>query len=103
MARRLKEVRGGEASKAEANEKALVASQFKILDIVKHLLYLWGSASASSDSFLINATESVLQLCACHTFHSITTQRRENMLHQTDPHFEALLSEPGRFIAHFFP
>ncbi len=33
MARRLKEVRGGEASKAEAKEKALVASQFKILDI----------------------------------------------------------------------
>ena len=102
MARRLKEVRGGEASKAEANEKALVASQFKILDIVKHLLYLWGSASAASDPLLISAAESALQLWG-HTFHSITTQRRENMLHQTDPHFEALLSEPGRFIAHFFP
>lgn len=33
MARRLKEVRGGEASKAEGKEKALAASQYKILDI----------------------------------------------------------------------
>ena len=37
MARRLKEVKGGEASKAEAKEKALVlASQFKILDSPSH-------------------------------------------------------------------
>ncbi|XP_045023289.1 uncharacterized protein LOC116935744 isoform X2 [Daphnia magna] len=98
MARRLKEVRGGEASKAEAKEKALVASQFKILDIAKPMLYLWGSASASNDPVLISAAESALQLWG-HAFHSITMQRRENVLHQTDPRFEALLSEPGRFKA----
>ena len=82
MARRLKEVRGGEASKAEAKEKALVASQFKILDIAKPLplpyLYLWGSASAASDPLLISASESALQLWG-HAFHSIPTQRRENV------------------------
>ncbi|KZS10480.1 Uncharacterized protein APZ42_025044 [Daphnia magna] len=89
MARRLKEVRGGEASKAEDKEKALVASQFKILDITKPILYLWGSSSASNDPVLINAAESALQLWG-HAFHSITTQRRENVLHQTDPRFEAL-------------
>ena len=98
MARRLKEVRGGEASKAEAKEKALVASQFKILDNAKPLLYLWGSASAASDPLLISAAESALQLWG-HAFHSIPTQRRENVLHQTDPRFEALLAEPGRFKA----
>lgn len=80
MARRLKEVRGGEASKAEAKEKALVASQFKILDIAKPMLYLWGSASASNDPVLISAAESALQLWG-HAFHSITMQRRENVLH----------------------
>jgi hypothetical protein len=78
MARRLKEVRGGEASKAEAKEKALVASQFKILDNAKPLLYLWGSASAASDPLLISAAESALQLWG-HAFHSIPTQRRENV------------------------
>ena len=88
MAWRLKEVRGGEASKAEAKEKALVASQFKILDIAKPLLYLWGSASAASDPLLISAAESALQLWG-HAYHSIATQRRENVLHQTDPRFEA--------------
>jgi hypothetical protein len=40
MARRLKEMRGGEASKAEAKEKTLAASQYKILDIAKPPLYL---------------------------------------------------------------
>jgi hypothetical protein len=62
MAQRLKKVRGGEASKAEDKEKALVASQFKILDIAKPTLYLWSSASASNDPVLINVAESALQL-----------------------------------------
>lgn len=33
MAQRLKEVRGGDATKAEAKEKSLSAAQYKILDI----------------------------------------------------------------------
>jgi hypothetical protein len=41
MARRLKEVRGGDASKAEAKEKSLSADQYKILGIAKPLLYVW--------------------------------------------------------------
>ncbi|KAI9565167.1 hypothetical protein GHT06_008943 [Daphnia sinensis] len=103
MARRLKEVRGGEASKAEAKEKALAASQYKIFDIAKLLLYLWGSAmteattnSATSDPLLVSAAESALQLWG-HAFHNITVQRRENVRRITDPRFEALLSDPGRF------
>ncbi|KAK4021400.1 hypothetical protein OUZ56_003317 [Daphnia magna] len=62
----------------------------EILDITKPILYLWGSSSASNHPVLINAAESALQLWG-HAFHSITTQRRENVLHQTDPRFEALL------------
>ena len=69
MARRLKEVRGGEATKAEAKEKSLVALQFKILDIAKPLLYLWGSATseATPDAarnvpLLVSTSESALQL-----------------------------------------
>ena len=85
MARRLKEMRGGEASKAEAKEKALAASQYKILDIAKSLLYLWGtmteatSNSTTTDPLFVKATESALQLWG-HAFHSIAVQRRENVL-----------------------
>ena len=103
MARRLKEVRGGEATKAEAKEKSLVALQFKILDIAKPLLYLWGSATseatpdaAGNVPLLVSASESALQLWG-HAFHSITIQRRENVLRQTDPRFESLLAETSRF------
>ena len=93
MARRLKEVRGGEASKAETKEKALVASQFKILDIAKPLLYLWGSASAASDPLLISAAESALQLWG-HAFHSITTQRRKNVSPDGSP-FQGFVGGTG--------
>jgi hypothetical protein len=69
MARRLKEVKGGEASKAKAKEKALVASQYKILDIAKPLLYLWGSATSEATPYaagnvplLVSASESANQL-----------------------------------------
>jgi hypothetical protein len=78
MARRLKEMRGGEASKAEAKEKTLAASQYKILDIAKPPLYLWGSDMteaatnpATSNPLLVTAAESALQLWG-HSFHSIT-------------------------------
>ena len=59
MARRLKEVRGEGASKAEAKEKALVVSQFKILDIAKPLLYVWGCAADAAvvDPLLVSAAE----------------------------------------------
>jgi hypothetical protein len=103
MARRLKEVKGGEASKAKVKEKALVASQFKILDIAKPLLYLWGSATseatpdaAGNVPLLVSASESALQLWG-QAFHSITIRRRENVLRQTDPRFESLLAETSRF------
>ena len=87
-----------EASKAEAKEKSLVAAQFKILDIAKPLLYVWGSAAeaAVADPLLVVAAESALQLWG-HAFHNITMQRRENVLRQTDPRFESLLAESSRF------
>ena len=98
MARRLREVKSVEASKAEAKEKSLVAAQFKILDIAKPLLYVWGSAAeaAVADPLLVVAAESALQLWG-HAFHNITMQRRENVLRQTDPRFESLLAESTRF------
>lgn len=91
-ARRLRKVRGEEASKVEAREKALMASQFKILDIAKPLLYLWVSTTeANADPLLVTAAVSALQLWG-HAFHSIMGQRRENDLQQTYPRFTALLN-----------
>jgi hypothetical protein len=65
MVERLKNVKGGEKSKGEAKEEALVAS-------------------AGNDPFLVSASETALQLWG-EAFHNITIQRRENVLRQTDP------------------
>lgn len=85
MARRLNEVRGGEANKAEAKEKALVVSQYKILDIAKPLLYQWGSAmteaitnAATTDPLLVSVAESALQVgCHCVATRFTASQFRE--------------------------
>jgi hypothetical protein len=76
-----------------------VAHQFKLLDVSRPLLYLWGAVT--SDDNLKNtpmaaAAVSALQLWG-HAFHSVTIRRKENILKLTDPRFEALLSETNRF------
>ncbi|KZR98243.1 Uncharacterized protein APZ42_006432, partial [Daphnia magna] len=99
MSRRLKELKGGEGSKVEMKEKTLVSHQFRLLDVARPLLYLWGQLSCDpdlKDSSMADAAVSALQLWG-HSFHSVTMHRRENILKQTDPRFQALLLEPNRF------
>lgn len=98
MARRLKEVREREASKAEVKKKSLSADQYKISEIGKPFLYVLESAvvAAVVDPLMVSAAESALQLLG-HAFHNITIQRRENILWKTDHHFESLLAESTRF------
>ena len=63
MSRRVKEVKGGEAAKTEA--KSLLAHQFKLLDVSRPLLYLWGAITSDDnlkDTSMAAAAVSVLQL-----------------------------------------
>ena len=65
MSRRVKEVKGGEAAKTEAKEKSLVSHQFKLLDVSRPLLYLWGAITSDDnlkDTSMAAAAVSVLQL-----------------------------------------
>lgn len=38
----LKELKGTDAARAEAKEKLLVAQQYKLLDVSRPLIFLWG-------------------------------------------------------------
>ena len=99
MARRLKEMKNAEATKAEAREKSLLADQYKILDIGRPLLFLWNDLTKDQtmlDSPLAVAAASAMQLWG-NSFFAITSQRRENVLKTTDPKFSSLLAETGRF------
>ena len=82
MQRRLNDLKTPEASKAEAREKILVAQQYKILDVSRPLLFMWGNIASDpnlTNSPLWSAAVSALQLWG-NAFHSVTGQRRENVL-----------------------
>ena len=99
MQRRLNDLKTPEASKAEAREKILVAQQYKILDVSRPLLFMWGNIASDpnlANSPLLSAAVSALQLWG-NAFHSVTGQRRENVLKQTDPRYESLLKDPENF------
>jgi hypothetical protein len=86
-------------SKAEATERSLKAEQYKILDVARLLLFLREKIAESTDlkdSPLAEAADTALRLWG-HTFHNVTTSRRENLLKVSDPKFLSLLKEPHRF------
>ncbi len=65
MARRLKEMKNAEATKAEAREKSLLADQYKILDIGRPHVFLWNDLTKDQtmlDSPLAVAAASAMQL-----------------------------------------
>ncbi|KAI9551264.1 hypothetical protein GHT06_002337 [Daphnia sinensis] len=85
--------------KAEATERSLKAEQYKILDVARPLLFLREKIAESADlkdSPLAEAADTALRLWG-HTFHNVTTSRRENLLKVSDPKFLSLLKEPHRF------
>ena len=83
----------------ELNEKTLKAEQYKVLDVARPLLFLREQMSQDDsfrDSEMSKAVDTALRLWG-HTFHGITTIRRENLLKVSDPKFVSLLKEPERF------
>ncbi|KAK4028525.1 hypothetical protein OUZ56_017934 [Daphnia magna] len=77
----------------DQREKALLALQFKILDIGRPLLFL---GSRLEDPECIEALETALQLWGV-AFNDITKSRRRNILRQTDPKMESLLEDQDNF------
>ena len=77
----------------DQREKALLALQFKILDIGRPLLFL---GSRLEDPECIEALETALQLWGV-AFNDITKSRRRNILRQTDPKMESLLEDQNNF------
>ncbi|KAI9551265.1 hypothetical protein GHT06_002338 [Daphnia sinensis] len=99
FSRRFKDIKTPEMSKAEATERSLKAEQYKILDVALPLLFLREKIAESADlkdSPLAEAADTALRLWG-HTFHNVTTSRRENLLKVSDPKFLSLLKEPHRF------
>ncbi|EFX78494.1 hypothetical protein DAPPUDRAFT_105293 [Daphnia pulex] len=86
-------------SKAEATERSLKAEQYKILDVARPLLFLREKIAESADlkdSPLAEAADTALRLWG-HTFHNVTTSRRENLLKVLDPKYLSLLKKTHRF------
>ncbi|KAK4013375.1 hypothetical protein OUZ56_025867 [Daphnia magna] len=99
FSRRFKDIKTPEMSKAEATERSLKAEHYKILDVARPLLFLREKIAESADlkdSPLAEAADTALRLWS-HTFHNVTTGRRENLLKVLDPKFLSLLKEPHRF------
>ncbi|EFX75891.1 LOW QUALITY PROTEIN: hypothetical protein DAPPUDRAFT_249800 [Daphnia pulex] len=99
FSRRFKDIKTPEMSKAEATEWSLKAEQYKILDVARLLLFLREKTAESADlkdSPLAEAADTALRLWG-HTFHNVTTSRRENLLKVSDPKILSLLKEPHRF------
>ncbi|EFX76596.1 hypothetical protein DAPPUDRAFT_106830 [Daphnia pulex] len=99
FSRRFKDIKTPEMSKAEATERSLKAEQYNILDVARPLLFLREKIAESADlrdSPLAEAADTALRLWG-HTFHNVTTSRRENLLKVSDPKFLSLLKEPHRF------
>jgi uncharacterized membrane protein YgcG len=100
LARRFKDLKCPEMTKAEATEKSLKAEQYKVLDVARPLLYLKEQMAEGElqNSPMAEAVDVALRLWG-HTFHGITANRRENLLKVSDPKFVSLLKEPERFKA----
>ena len=100
LARRFKDLKCPEMTKAEATEKSLKAEQYKVLDVARPLLYLKEEMAEGElqNSPMAEAVDVALRLWG-HTFHGITANRRENLLKVSDPKFVSLLKEPERFKA----
>ena len=79
----------------EAKEKALLQNQRKILDIGRPSIEVW--SQLVDEDPIRDALEASLQLWG-EAFHSVTKQKRENILKVTDPSFVQLLGDQGAFF-----
>ena len=83
-----------EKAATEAKEKAFLQHQRKILDVGRPIIEVW--AQLGDEDPIRDALEASLQLWG-EAFHSVTKQRRENILKVTDPSFIQPLGDQGAF------
>lgn len=80
--------------KSDLVEKALLSTQYKVLDVARPLLELWRRLPENDPSAYF--AESALRLWGV-AFAEVSKHRRWNVLRQTDPSFTSLLSDPASF------
>jgi hypothetical protein len=93
--RRLKELKNSVATKEKIDNKEMEmrAMQFKILDIVRPMLFIWETAQEET---VRDAAKVAIKQWA-HAFFACTDFRRNNLLKQTNPSFVAMLKREKNF------
>jgi hypothetical protein len=93
--RRLKELKISVATKEKIDNKEMEmrAMQFKILDIVRPMLFIWETAQEET---VRDAAKVAIKQWA-HAFFACTDFRRNNLLKQTNPSFVAMLKREKNF------
>jgi Reverse transcriptase (RNA-dependent DNA polymerase) len=94
MGRTLKRLKGSSGSVIDFVEKTWLSTHYKILDIARPLIQLWGSLPPTDPH--LQHVESALRLWGV-AFRDVTMNRRKNILRQTAPDFLNLLSDPAMF------
>lgn len=79
--------------KIDNKENEMRAMQFKILDIVRPMLFVW---ETSQEEAVRNAAKVAIKQWA-HAFFACTDFRRNNLLEQTNPSFVAMLKREKNF------
>ncbi|KZS04662.1 uncharacterized protein LOC116927497 [Daphnia magna] len=93
--RRLKELKNLVATKEKIDNKEseMRAMQFKILDIVRPMLFIWETAQEETAR---DAAKVAIKQWA-HAFFACTDFRRNNLLKQTNPSFVVMLKREKNF------
>ena len=94
MGRTLKRLKGSSGSVVDFVEKTWLSTHYKILDIARPLIQLWGSLPPAHPH--LQHVVSALRLWGV-AFRDVTMNRRKNILRQTAPDFLNLLSDPTMF------
>ena len=94
MGRTLKRLKGSSGSVVDFVEKTWLSTHYKILDIARPLIELWGSLPPAHPH--LQHVVSALRFWEV-AFRDVRMNRRKNILRQTAPDFLKLLSDPTMF------
>ena len=90
----LKRLKGSSGCVVDFVEKTWLSTHYKILDIARPLIQLWGSLPPAHSH--LQQVVSALRLWEV-AFRDVTMNRRKNILRQTAPDFLNVLSDPNMF------
>ena len=91
MSRTLKMLKGSSGSVVDIVEKTWLSTHYKILNIARSSIQLWGSLPLPHPHL-----QHVLRLWGV-AFRDVTMNHRKNILRQTAPDFLHLFSDPTMF------